>query len=179
MLADALKPAASHMATWVVLLAQAMVILLVLETMSIRPWLQGRFTNTAPDPFVATLQDDLRHLGEFAGVVQPIDTTQGVLSAMLRLGASSPTKQIYGFPLYLEPRTPFLDGLRADLLARLRDANYPPIVRTNQQWPYEIGYDRLEAWPAFREMIERDYVVASERTFPNKKGYRIYVARRQ
>lgn len=161
-----------------VLTVQAVTLMLVLEEFSVRAWLQGR-SNVQPDArLVATLEADLRRLEVTQEPVQPLDTTHGAVHAMLRLGLTMPTRCLYDFPLYLADRTPYLEAIRVEFLAAMEKASYPPIVRTNQQWPYAQGYDRLEGWPGFREMIERHYAIAVEREFPDEKGYRIYVARR-
>jgi hypothetical protein len=161
-----------------VLTVQSVTLMLVLEEFGVRAWLQGK-SNVEPDDRLAkSLEVDLRDMGIAPSPVQPLDTTHGAVNAMLRLELSMPTRFLYDFPLYLTNRTRYLDSLRVEFLAAMEKASYPAIVRTNQQWPYTQGYDRLETWPAFREMIERRYVVAIERAFPDGKGYRIYVARR-
>lgn len=161
-----------------VLTVQSVTLALVLEELGVRAWLRGKSNVHPDDQLTKSLEVDLRSMGLGIAPVQPLDTTHGAVGAMLRLGLPMPTRFLYDFPFYLTDRTHYLDALRGEFLANMEKASYPPIIRTNQQWPYAPGYDRLEGWPAFREMIERRYAIAIERAFPDGKGYRIYVARR-
>lgn len=178
MLTDRMKHETARLsAVMALLVAQTAVVAMTIEGFGARSWLSGQTTVRANDELVRRLVGDLAELSIGPAGVQPLDTTFGVLNAMLRLGHSMPTRLMYGFPLYLPERTPFLDGLREEFLAGLRKSAFPPLIRTNQQLPYAYGYDRLETWPAFRELIDRHYTIAVERSFPDNKGYRIYVAR--
>jgi len=171
------RDAARLCAAMVLLVAQMAVVTMTLEGFGVRSWLSGQTSVRAGDQLVRRLVADLGEISIGPAGVQPLDTTFGVLNAMLRLGHSMPTRLMYSFPLYLPERTPFLDGLREEFLAGLRKSGFPPLIRTNQQLPYAYGYDRLETWPAFRDFIDRHYTITVERSFPDNKGYRIYVAR--
>lgn len=132
---------------------------------------------TQDEAVVATLAQDLQNVNDLSRGVQPLDTVVGVVNTMLRLNLKMPTRALYAFPLYLEGRTEYMDQERARFLQDLQKNEYPPIVRTNQQWPYKDGFDRLERWPAFSEMIEQHYRVAVERNFDGGGAYRVYVRR--
>ncbi|MBL8706356.1 MAG: hypothetical protein JNM30_16005 [Rhodospirillales bacterium] len=178
MLIEQLSSRKALVAGLAVLTVQAGTLMLVLENFGVRAWLHGKSNVHPEDRLTKSLEVDLRRMKIASSMVQPLDTTHGAVNAMLRLGLSMPTRFLYDFPFYMTGRTRYLDSLRVEFLAAMEKASYPAIIRTNQQWPYESGYDRLEAWPAFREMIERHYSIAIERAFPDGKGYRIYVARR-
>lgn len=146
-------------------------------------------TDLGPEPAIAepmrdvevveTLMADISSLGDLPRGVQPLDTSLGVVNAMLRLGLKLPTRTLYAFPLYLEQRTGFLARERARFLDDMRNSHYPPIVRSNQQWPYGDGYDRLELWPEFGDMLAKQYRLSVERRFADGRGYRVYVPRRE
>lgn len=161
-----------------ILIVQLVMLGCAAERFNIRQWLSGRAATGPNVGLVESLQWDIQGFSATKQSIQPLDTTHGVIAAMLRVGISAPTRMMYAFPLYLERRTPYLEELREEFLRDMRANGYPPIVRTNQQWPYEQGYSRLEAWPAFRDLIDEHYTLSIERVFPDDKGYRIYVARR-
>jgi hypothetical protein len=102
--------------------------------------------------------------------VQVLDTAEGGMHALLRLGVRQPTRFIYDFHFFHDVGHPTIEALRAELVRDL-DARPPRLVVVFEAgWPAG-GYERLETFPALaRRLAEYDLV----ETGP---GYRIHAQR--
>ena len=102
--------------------------------------------------------------------VQVLDTTDGGIHALLRLGARQPTRFLYDFHFFHDPDHPTIRALRAELLRDL-DARPPAlIVLFEHGWPTG-GYERVESFPGLAERLLRyDLVQAGP-------GYHIHAQR--
>jgi hypothetical protein len=103
--------------------------------------------------------------------VQVLDTTEGGIHALLRLGVREPTRFIYDFHFFHDEGAPVVRALRAELIRAL-DARPPrAIVLFERGWPAG-GYERIERFPALAARLRERYVLAVARP-----GYRIYAQR--
>jgi hypothetical protein len=120
---------------------------------------------------VAAVVADLRPLVRPGDTVQVLDTTEGGVHALLRLGLAEPTRFLYDFHFFHDVDRPVIRALRAELLRGL-DARRPrAIVLFERGWPTG-GYDRVARFPGLAERLARDYRIAV-----NGAGYRIYATR--
>ncbi len=86
--------------------------------------------------------------------VQVLDTTDGGIHALLRLGVLEPTRFLYDFPFYQDAETPIVRALRAELVHGL-DAHPPRcIVLFQNAWPTG-GYERVATFPELERRLER------------------------
>jgi hypothetical protein len=103
--------------------------------------------------------------------VQVLDTAEGGVHALLRLGVREPTRFLYDFHFFHDVDTPVVRALRAELARDL--AARPPraIVLFERAWPAG-GYERVATFPALAERLAHDYTLARERP-----GFRVYAKR--
>jgi hypothetical protein len=95
------------------------------------------------------------------GTVQVLDTTDGGLHALYRLGARQPTRFLYDFHFYHHVEQPYIRRLRAELLAGLRARPPGAVVLFERGWPGG-GYERLRAFPELAQWLEAGYQVVRE-----------------
>lgn len=139
----------------------------------------GRLVGTLG--FLKPMEDpitrDLATLVRPGDKVQTLDDCVGALQALLRLGISEPTRFIYEFPLFETQDIRFRDTARAEFLKTLEADPPKAIVVTNSQFPqFTFGYERVESWSAFSDLLRRVYTLKftyQERDW--SQGYRIYV----
>lgn len=144
------------------------------------------------DYFSSDLEGDLERLGpnRLQGKVQCLDIVDGCLNALFHLQIVQSTGSTGDLLLFLQPAGAVLEARTRFLQAVNRD---PPEVYVLSNW--EFGgttrtYHKIDAWPAFREMLATQYVLVSQREFPiggtpaetvgidtNSPGYRLYVRR--
>ncbi len=120
---------------------------------------------------VAALTRDLGARVPAGATVQVMDVTAGGVHALLRLGVREPTRFIYDFHFFHDVADPRVQALRAELVAGLTRGRPAAVVVMRDTWPGG-GYERLEAFPALRDVLSRDYALAVE-----GDGYRIYAKR--
>jgi hypothetical protein len=103
--------------------------------------------------------------------VQVLDTTEGGIHALLRLGVREPTRFLYDFHFFHDETAPKIRALRAELIRDL-DARPPRvIVLFERGWPAG-GYERLERFPALAERLRDRYELVLTRP-----AYRLYAKR--
>ncbi|HZN25230.1 MAG TPA: transketolase C-terminal domain-containing protein, partial [Burkholderiales bacterium] len=68
---------------------------------------------------VTSLVDDLARRWTAADTIQVLDTTEGGVHALLRLGAQTPTRFLYDFHFFHDVRHPTIRGLRDELVRDL------------------------------------------------------------
>jgi len=102
--------------------------------------------------------------------VQVLDTTEGGIHALLRLGVRQPTRFIYDFHFFHDTDRPVIQALRRELIREL-DAHPPALIVVFERgWPHG-GYERLDAFPELAARLARyDLVLAGP-------GYRIHAQR--
>jgi hypothetical protein len=103
--------------------------------------------------------------------VQVLDTTEGGIHALFRLGVREPTRFIYDFHFFHDEGTAVVQALRAELIRDL-DAHPPRvIVLFERGWPHG-GYERVERFPALAARLRERYQPPVTRG-----GYRLYAKR--
>jgi hypothetical protein len=101
-----------------------------------------------------------------------MDTTAGGLHALLRIERREPTRFLYDFPFFHDVADPRIQAMRAELVAELERMRPAAVVVMRETWP-RPGYERLDEFPALRDLLARDYPLAVD-----GDGYRIYAKRR-
>jgi hypothetical protein len=138
------------------------------------------------NPLADQLQVDLRELGgtSLQNRVQCLDVVTGCYSALYRLGLVQSTGwmgdlQFFGpddhnvQPYYREI---FWDQIRQDP---------PKVIVLSSEWfgAKLYSFDKLDAWPEFRDYLNSAYRLDVTRTFGSFEGnvlaYRIYVLKQQ
>jgi hypothetical protein len=124
-------------------------------------------------------KDDLvrevtRDLGTLAPgeTVQVLDTTDGGIHVLLRLGALQPTRFLYDFHFFHDEGVREIRALRAELIRDL--AARPPrfIVIFDRGWPVG-GPERIARFPELEQWLGERY-----RARPSRPGYTVYEKRR-
>ncbi|HKZ04165.1 MAG TPA: hypothetical protein VJU81_01725, partial [Methylomirabilota bacterium] len=121
---------------------------------------------------VAALARDLAPRVAPGDTVQVMDVTAGGLHALLRIERREPTRFLYDFPFFHDAADPRIQALRAELVAELERARPAAVVVMRESWP-RPGYERLDEFPALRDILARDYSLDVD-----GDGYRIYAKRR-
>ena len=115
-----------------------------------------------------------RDLGALAPAdsVQVLDTTDGGLHALLRMGVRQPTRFIYGFHFFHDEESPEIWALRAELMRDL--SARPPrfVVLFDRGWPAG-GPERLARFPELERWLAANY-----RAGPSGPGYTVHEKRR-
>src|SRR5262245_27345618 len=120
---------------------------------------------------VRLLTEDLQQRVRAGDTVQVLDTTEGGVHALLRVGVAEPTRFIYDFHFFHDTEQPTIRALRAEFARGL--ALRPPryIVVMRRSWPTG-GYERPESFPELSERLAATYTVDIDRPH-----YRIYAQR--
>jgi len=120
---------------------------------------------------VRAVEADLRARLAPGDTAQVLDTTEGGIHALFRLGVREPTRFIYDFHFFHDEDTPVVQTLREEFIRDLD--RHPPrvIVLFERGWP-SGGYDRVERFPALAERLRERYQPPLTRA-----GYRVYVKR--
>src|SRR5262245_22664527 len=105
---------------------------------------------------VGTVVADLRTRLRPDETVQVLDTTEGGIHALLRLGVREPSRFVYDFHFFHDVTTPVVRGLRAELLGALRARPPRFIVVFERGWP-NGGVERIDTFPELRQLLERAY----------------------
>ena len=117
---------------------------------------------------VGTLVRELETRLRPGDTVQTLDTTDGGVHALLRLGVRQPTRFVYDFHFFHDVETPIVRALRTELIRGL-DARPPRfVVLFEHGWPAG-GYERLLAFPELAERLATRYEVVGTHA-----GYRLY-----
>ncbi|MBI4635605.1 MAG: hypothetical protein HY727_04585 [Candidatus Rokubacteria bacterium] len=103
--------------------------------------------------------------------VQVLDTTEGGVHALLRLGVPQATRFLYDFHFFHDTAQPVIQGLRRELLREL--AARPPrfVVLFERGWPTG-AYERVDGFPELARWLEAGYSIDTQRA-----GYVIYAKR--
>jgi len=136
------------------------------------------------NPFADQLQTDLIRLGgnDLQGRVQCLDLVTGCYSALYRLGLMQSTGWMGDLELFgpddhnvvPHARQIFWDQIQRDP---------PKVIVLSSEWfgAKQYSFDKLNAWPQFRDYLNATYMLEVTRTFgsfdDNELAYRIYVRR--
>jgi hypothetical protein len=88
--------------------------------------------------------------------VQVLDTTDGGVHALLRVGAREPTRFLYDFHFFHDRGHPVIRALRAELLAGLDQAPPRFVVLFRRGWP-RGGAERIDDFPELAERLRDRY----------------------
>jgi hypothetical protein len=133
------------------------------------------------NPFADQLQADLQRLGgsSLQNRVQCLDMVTGCYSALYRLGIVQSTG-FMGDTLFFAPN----DGKSVPYYRKMYwddMHNNPPevIVLSSERFGAQYSFDKLNAWPQFRDYLNSAYTLYVSRSFGSFSGnvlaYRIYV----
>jgi hypothetical protein len=120
---------------------------------------------------VSALTADLARRTTAADRVQVLDTTEGGVQALLRRRLRTPTRFLYDFHFFHHMEAPTIVRLRAELVDGLATRRPALIVLWQTGWPAG-GYERLDRFPALRDLLQSRYRLDGE-----GPGYRIYAKR--
>jgi hypothetical protein len=120
---------------------------------------------------VRMVQADLRARLAPGDTVQVLDTTEGGIHALLRLGVREPTRFLYDFQFFHDEDAPVVRALRAEFIRDLDRRPPRVVVLFEHGWPAG-GYERVERFPALAERLRERYELAVVRP-----GYRLYAQR--
>jgi len=126
---------------------------------------------TAKAQRVDRIVADLRGRVGPEDTVQVLDTGEGGVHALLRLGVRQPTRFIYDFPVFHDEDRPVVRRLRAEFLRELEAAPPKFIVVLERGWP-SGDYARIACFPALATWIAATYRL--DREGPE---YRVYAKR--
>lgn len=139
------------------------------------------------------LANDLRSLGteQLQGKVQCLDVVDGCLNALFHLRVVQSTGSTGDLLLFLPQDSPTVEEARANFQATVE--RNPPDVYVLGNWQFGVlrhTFDKVDTWPAFRDKLSSQYILAIQREFPPGKaptsspgtnpdlaGYRIYIRR--
>jgi hypothetical protein len=106
---------------------------------------------------VRLLTEDLGPRLQRGDRVQVLDTTDGGVHALLRLGVVQPTRFLYDFHFFHDTEQPIIRALRAEFMAGL-DLSPPRfIVLFKRGWP-KGGEARIAEFPELAYRLKNDYV---------------------
>jgi hypothetical protein len=130
-------------------------------------------------PLVAPLMADLQGLQLVPGeTVQVMDSVEGGIHALFKLGLRQPTRFVYDFFFFYAPELPLTQQLREELIQRLGQQRPAAIVVLSSPDHPSHEAERLRGFPALVELLGRDYAVAADRYNPaTHRGYVLYVLR--
>ena len=100
--------------------------------------------------------------------VQVLDTTEGGIHALFRMGLRQPTRFLYDFHFYHDIGHPVIERLRKELVARL-DQKPPTFVLAFQDNWLRHDFSRFDEFPELNTLLTRRYRLLRE-----ADGYRIY-----
>lgn len=120
---------------------------------------------------VETLVQDLAGRVPPGGTVQVLDTTEGGIHALFRLGIRQPTRFLYDFPLFHAADSPVIQRFRLEFLEAVRARPPAFVVVFEKGWP-QGGYERIERFPELSVWLGSQYRMDRE-----GNGYRIYEKR--
>jgi hypothetical protein len=120
---------------------------------------------------VTRITDDLRAQFAPGDLIQVLDTAEGGVHALFRLGARQPTRFIYDFHFFHDETNATILALRAEFVGAL--ARHPPkfVLMLRKGWP-SGEYERFDGFPEFAHWLAAGYELARD-----AGDYRVYVKR--
>lgn len=107
---------------------------------------------------VQQLEQDLLTLPlKKTDTIQILDTAEGGIHALLRLGRHLPTRFIYDFHFYHDIPSPIIQGLRHEFIQELQ--NNPPhsMVLFHFHWLPPFDESRLNSFPELTDLLKNRY----------------------
>jgi hypothetical protein len=130
---------------------------------------------------VEHLESDLNSLGgaQLNGKVQCLDmTTGGCINTLYRMNLVQSTGFIYDYYLFSSQNNDVVTRLRRRFLEEISTRPPEVIVLSSHTWPADtFGYDQLANWPAFVQVLDKNYQLARIYPLANQAVvpvYRIY-----
>jgi hypothetical protein len=120
---------------------------------------------------VRLLTWDLQQRVQPGDTVQVLDTTDGGVHALLRVGVTQPTRFLYDFHFFHDTEQPAIRALRAEFVSALEVRPPRYIVVMRHGWPTG-GYERLERFPELTRRLAAGYRIDAQRA-----DYTIYAKR--
>jgi hypothetical protein len=105
------------------------------------------------------------------GSIQVLDTTEGGIHALFRLGVVQPTRFLYDFPLLHDSDPPIVRRFRKEFIEAVRARAPAFVVVFERGWP-QGGYERIERFPELSAWLDSRYSMERQ-----GDGYRIYERR--
>ncbi|MNS40098.1 hypothetical protein D3C72_724010 [compost metagenome] len=127
-----------------------------------RPWIDQKLQRV--DALVA----DLKPLLGPGDRVQVMDVSMGGLHALFKLRVPHATRYVYDLQFY-HPLDANVAAWRADFIRAL-EADLPPVMVLFQDNGVAFGFDRIDRFPALKDLLARHYDAKVEH-----HGYRLYV----
>ncbi len=120
---------------------------------------------------VEALVSDLSGRVPPGGSIQVLDTTEGGIHALFRLGVRQPTRFLYDFPLFHDSDPPIVRRFRQEFMGAV--SAHPPafVVVFERGWP-QGGYERINRFPELSDWLDSHYTMERQ-----GDGYRIYEKR--
>jgi hypothetical protein len=105
---------------------------------------------------VSAVVEALKRYLEPGDRVQVLDTTDGGIHALLRLGIAQPTRFLYDFHFFHDTGTPVVRALRRELLRGLERRPPRCVVFFAGGWPTG-GWERLSSFPELQRLLAARY----------------------
>ena len=121
-------------------------------------------------PLATALTADLRSLNASVALqrqVECLDLTYGCFSALYHLGLVENNGFTGDLLLFSEQPSPAVDFYRS-WFWRITMEHPPAVfVMTNEWFPHEVSFAKIETWPRFAEYLAQNYDLVLERSFPD------------
>jgi hypothetical protein len=136
------------------------------------------------NPFADQLQADLQRLGgnSLQNRVQCLDMVTGCYSALYRLGLMQSTGFMWDLQFFGPDDGNIVPYYRQIFWNDIHN-NPPQVIVLSSEWFRETySFDKLNAWPQFRDYLNSAYTLDVSRSFGSFDGnvlaYRIYVLKK-
>jgi len=117
------------------------------------------------EKIIARLQPTLRP----GDRIQPIEWNGGIAQAMLRMNVPPATPYLVDFIFHHHLSNPFVQGMKADFIAKLEHARPRYVVMKTRNPFYPSGRDTSRDFPELRHLLATEYKMTWA-----EHGYRIY-----
>jgi len=115
--------------------------------------------------FIVKKQDLVKQLEQDLGTlplsktdtIQILDTAEGGIHALLRLGRHLPTRFIYDFHFYHDIQSPFIQDLRHEFIQSLYDNPPHSMVLFHFHWLPPFDESRINSFPELTELLDTHY----------------------
>jgi hypothetical protein len=133
-----------------------------------------------PTGTITALEQDLGHFSHHGleHSIQCLDMIHGgCINVLYRMHAIQTTGFIHDYYLFPARQTSITSEYQETFLRALTDAPPRVLVVSEQDWPANMGYSKLERWPAFVYFLNAHYDLKITHTQgPHDfAGYRVYV----
>lgn len=113
---------------------------------------------TKKEALVHQLEHDLATLPlQKTDTIQILDTAEGGIHALLRLGRHLPTRFMYDFHFYHDIESPFIQDLRREFIQGLQDNPPHSIVLFHFHWLPPFDESRINSFPELTDLLDTHY----------------------